>query len=58
MKDEILSRIQKKFPLVARPFKIIADELSMSEDEVLEILQEQKRQILYVKHQQSLILKD
>jgi DNA-binding Lrp family transcriptional regulator len=43
MKDEILSRIQKKFPLVARPFKIIADELSMSEDEVLEILQEQKK---------------
>lgn len=43
MKDEILSRIQKKFPLVARPFKVIADELNMSEDEVLEILQEQKK---------------
>ncbi|MBW6488797.1 Lrp/AsnC family transcriptional regulator [Sulfurimonas sp.] len=43
MKDEILSRIQKKFPLVARPFKVIADELDMSEDEVLEILQEQKK---------------
>lgn len=43
MKDEILSRIQKKFPLVAQPFKSIADELGMSEDEVLEILQEQKR---------------
>lgn len=43
MKDEILSRIQKKFPLVARPFEVIADELGMSEDEVLAILQEQKR---------------
>lgn len=43
MKDEILSRIQKKFPLVARPFKVIADELNMREDEVLEILQEQKK---------------
>lgn len=43
MKDEILSRIQKKFPLVARPFMVIADELNMSEDEVLEILQEQKK---------------
>jgi len=43
MKDEILSRIQKKFPLVARPFKVIADELDMNEDEVLEILQEQKK---------------
>ncbi len=43
MKDEILSRIQKKFPLVARPFEVIADELGMSEDEVLAILQEQKK---------------
>ena len=42
MTYEILSRIQKKFPLVAKPFKVIADELNMSEDEVLSILQEQK----------------
>ncbi len=42
MKNEILSRIQKKFPLVAKPFKAIADELDMSEDEVLEILQKEK----------------
>lgn len=42
MTDEILSRIQKKFPLVPKPFKVIADELSMSEEEVLSILQEQK----------------
>ena len=43
MKQEILSRIQKKFPLVAKPFKAIADELGMSEDEVLAILQEEKK---------------
>jgi len=43
MKDEILSRIQKKFPLVAKPFEAIANELNMSEDEVLSILQEQKK---------------
>lgn len=43
MKDEILSRIQKKFPLEAKPFKVIADELNMGEDEVLSILQEQKK---------------
>jgi len=42
MKDEILSRIQKKFPLVAKPFEIIADELGIEEKEVLEILNEQK----------------
>ena len=42
MKNEILSRIQKKFPLVPKPFKVIADELGMSEDEVLEILQKEK----------------
>ena len=43
MKQEILSRIQKKFPLVPKPFKVIADELDMSEDEVLAILQEEKK---------------
>jgi len=42
MKNEILSRIQKKFPLVAKPFKAIADELEISEDEVLTILQKEK----------------
>jgi DNA-binding Lrp family transcriptional regulator len=44
MKQEILSRIQKKFPLTPTPFKVIADELGMSEEEVLTILQEQKEQ--------------
>jgi len=43
IKNEILSRIQKKFPLVAKPFAAIADELSMSEAEVLEILQAEKK---------------
>ena len=43
MKNEILSRIQKKFPLVAKPFKTIADELNISEDEVLKILQDEKK---------------
>ena len=43
MKQEILSRIQKKFPLVAKPFKVIADELGISENEVLSILKEEKK---------------
>ena len=42
MKQEILSRIQKKFPLVAKPFAAIANELNISEDEVLSILSEEK----------------
>jgi len=42
MKDEVLSRIQKKFPLCPRPFERIGDELGISEDKVLDILQEQK----------------
>ncbi len=42
MKNEILSRIQKKFPLVPKPFEAIAQELDMSEEEVLSILQKEK----------------
>ena len=42
MKNEILSRIQKKFPLVAKPFEVIANELGISENEVLTILQKEK----------------
>ena len=42
MKDEILSRIQKAFPLVPKPFEKIAQELGTSEEEVLKILNEQK----------------
>ncbi len=43
MKQEILSRIQKKFPLVAEPFKEIAKELEIEESEVLSILQAEKK---------------
>ena len=43
MKQEILSRIQKKFPLVQKPFQTIANELNISEDEVLSILQAEKK---------------
>ncbi|MEO1938732.1 MAG: Lrp/AsnC family transcriptional regulator, partial [Sulfurimonas sp.] len=42
LKDEILSRIQKKFPLTPKPFEVIAKELDIEEKEVLEILREQK----------------
>jgi len=42
MTKEILLRIQKNFPLVPKPFKSIADELDISEDEVLTTIQEQK----------------
>jgi len=42
MTEEILSRIQKRFPLVAKPFAVIAEELGMQEDEVVAILQKQK----------------
>ena len=42
MTQEILSRVQKSFPLVERPFKAIADELGLSEDEVIAILNEEK----------------
>jgi len=42
LKDEILSRIQKKFPLTPKPFEVIANELGVEESEVLDILREQK----------------
>jgi DNA-binding Lrp family transcriptional regulator len=42
MKNEILSRIQKKFPLVIKPFDTIAKELNTTEEEVLKILNEEK----------------
>jgi len=43
MTQEILSRIQKNFPLVQKPFKTIAKELNIEEDEVLRILQNEKK---------------
>ncbi|MFK5881306.1 MAG: Lrp/AsnC family transcriptional regulator [Sulfurospirillum sp.] len=42
MTKEILSIIQKNFPLTSRPFKEIGKNLNISENEVLKILQEQK----------------
>ena len=42
MKDQILYRIQKNFPLTIRPFEEIAKELNTTEDEVLRILKEEK----------------
>ena len=42
MKDEILYRVQKNFPLVIKPFEQIAKELNTTEDEVIKILQEEK----------------
>jgi len=44
MTKEILLRVQKNFPLTAKPFKDIAKELNMSESEVISIIQEQKDQ--------------
>jgi len=43
MREEILSRIQKHFPLVAKPFASIAAELGIEEEEVLSILQKEKQ---------------
>ncbi len=43
MTQEILSRIQKKFPLQSKPFEAIANELDMQEEEVLSILNEEKQ---------------
>ena len=42
MKQEILSRIQKSFPLVVKPFMILAEDLGMDEEEVLAILNKEK----------------
>jgi len=42
MKQEILSRIQKKFPLVPKPFEAIARELGVCEADVLAILRKEK----------------
>ncbi len=44
MTKEILYRIQKNFPLSPRPFKDIADELNISENDVIDIIKSQKSQ--------------
>lgn len=43
MKDEILYRVQKNFPLTQKPFEQIAHELNTTEDVVLNILNEEKQ---------------
>lgn len=42
MRDQILYRVQKNFPLIKRPFEQIAKELNIKEDEVIQILQNEK----------------
>jgi len=42
MKAELLSIIQKRFPLVARPFAAIAEELGSDEESIIKILSEEK----------------
>jgi DNA-binding Lrp family transcriptional regulator len=42
MKDEILLKIQKNFPLVAKPFEVLANELNITENEVIQVLQDAK----------------
>lgn len=42
IRQEILSRIQRSFPLVAKPFESIAGELAMHEEDVLVLLKKEK----------------
>ncbi len=42
MQDELLYRMQNNFPMTDRPFKVLADELGVSESEVLSVVQELK----------------
>jgi len=42
IKNSLLSLIQKEFPLVKKPFKSLGEKVGISEEEVLEILKEQK----------------
>jgi DNA-binding Lrp family transcriptional regulator len=43
MKDELLSIIQKRFPLVAKPFSVIAEELGTDEETIINLISEEKR---------------
>lgn len=43
MRNEILSIIQKNFPLIKKPFLEIAKNLNMSEEDILKIIQEEKK---------------
>ncbi len=42
MKNELLSIIQKRFPLVAKPFVVIAEELGTDEDTIIKLILEEK----------------
>ena len=42
MKDELLSIIQKRFPLVAKPFAVIAEELGTDEETIIQLISEEK----------------
>ncbi len=42
MKNELLSIIQKKFPLVAKPFVVIAEELGTDEETIIKLISEEK----------------
>jgi len=42
MKDELLSIIQKKFPLVSKPFAVIAEELGTDEETIIRLISEEK----------------
>ena len=43
MKSELLSIIQKKFPLTSRPFAVIAEELGTDEETIIKIISEEKK---------------
>ena len=43
MKDELLSIIQKRFPLVAKPFAVIAEELGTDEETIIKLISEEKK---------------
>ena len=42
MKDELLSIIQKRFPLVSKPFAVIAEELGTDEETVIKLITKEK----------------
>jgi DNA-binding Lrp family transcriptional regulator len=44
MKDELLSIIQKKFPLIPKPFEVIAKELGTDESTILELIAQMKEE--------------
>ncbi len=43
MKSELLSIIQKNFPLTSRPFRTIAEELGSDEETIIKLLSEEKK---------------